>query len=137
MLWVTARQFTQLTWSELSYRLGRLRTRFEVEGGGGFDEVLVFVSRFGAFCIDGAPVAMAAVPATERTATALTQEQALDAAAALVFGPGADAETLVRAVIEDLHGLVPRLVETVHPRALRFSSGHWTPYAPTDDYPSR
>ena len=43
VLWVTAAQFTQLAWSELSYRLGRLRTRFAVdEGGAAFDELLVF-----------------------------------------------------------------------------------------------
>lgn len=129
VLWVTPAQFTQLTWSELSYRLGRLRTRFEVgEGGVAFDEVLVFVSRFGAFCVDGRPVALAAVPASDRTAVPLSQEQALAAAAELALGPGAAAEDLVRAVVEDLHGLVPKLAETVHVESLRFSSERWTPF---------
>lgn len=129
LLWVTLAQFTQLTWSELSYRLGRLRARFEVDAGEAeFDEVLVFVSRFGSFCVDGRPVAMAAVPASGRTAPALTQRQLLDAVAARALGPGADAEALVRAVCEDLGGLVPKLVASVHGEAQRFESERWTPF---------
>ena len=129
LLWVTPAQFTQLAWSELSYRLGRLETRFEVEEGGAvFDQVLAFVSRFGAFRIGGEPVALAAVPADGRSARALTQEQALDAAAALVLGPGGNAEALVRAIFEDFPGLIPGLVETVNPRGLPFASERWTPF---------
>jgi hypothetical protein len=129
VLWVTPAQFTQLAWSEISYRLGWLRARFDVdESETGFDEVLVFVSRWGAFCVDGEPVAMAAIPATGRTAKELTQEQVLDAAAALALGPGAKAETLVRAIFEDLGRLVPRLVETVNRESRPFASDAWTPY---------
>ncbi|MBS1870208.1 MAG: hypothetical protein JSS99_11140 [Actinobacteria bacterium] len=130
LLWVTPAQFTQLTWSELSYRLGRLRTRFAVDGADEqFDEVLAFVSRWGAFCVDGAPVALAAVEAERRRATALTQEQALDHAARLTLGAGANAETLVRAVFADLAGLAPRLAATLHASARPFASARWTPYA--------
>jgi hypothetical protein len=129
VLWVTAAQLTQLAWSEISYRLGSLRTRFEVgESDISFDEVLVFISRWGAFCVDGAPVALAAVPASGRTARALTQEQALDAAAALALGPEAKAEALVRAIFEDLGRLAPRLVETVNRESQPFASERWTPY---------
>jgi hypothetical protein len=130
LLWLTPAQFTQLTWSELSYQLGRLRTRFEVDGADErFDEVLVFVSRWGAFCVDGAPVALAAVPADGRTARALTQEQALDRAAAMALGDGATAAALVRAVFDDFAGLVPRLEPTLHRAAWPFASERWTPYA--------
>jgi hypothetical protein len=131
LLWVTPAQFTQLTWSELSYRLGRLRTRFSVDDAEGerFEEVLVFVSRWGAFCLDGAPVALAAVPAVRRTADALSQRQALDAAARLALGPEADAETLVRAVFEDFAGLGRAIAGTLHRAALPFASERWTPYA--------
>jgi hypothetical protein len=130
LLWVTPAQFTQLTWSELSYRLGRLRTRFTVdEAGERFDEVLVFVSRWGAFCVDGAPAALAAVPAQRRTATALTQRQALDCAAAMALGAGAGAEALVRAVFHDLAGLGPALAATLHRAGLPFASERWTPFA--------
>jgi hypothetical protein len=129
VLWVTPAQFTQLAWSELSYRLGRLETRFEVEEGGAvFDQVIVFVSRFGAFRVGGEPVAQAAVPADGRSARALTQEQALDAAAALALGPGAGAEGLVRAIFEDFAALIPGLVETVNREGLPFASERWTPF---------
>ncbi len=130
-LWVTPTQFTQLAWSELSYRLGSLRTRFEAdEGGFGFDEVLVFVSRFGAFCPDGEPVALAAVPAEGRSAEALTQEQLLDAAAVLALGSGAEAETLVREIFADMASLVPKLAAKVWPTAQRFDSELWTQFDP-------
>ena len=131
VLWVTPVQFTQLAWSELSYRIGRLRTRFEVDDGDdGFDEVLVFVSRFGAFSPAQEPVALAAVPARGRTAEALTQEQLLDAAAALAIGPDADAETLIRAIFEDFALIAPRIAATVHRAALPFASERWTPFSP-------
>lgn len=129
LLWVTPAQFTQLTWSELSYRLGRLCTRFAVDDADEqFDEVFVFVSRWGAFCIDGAPVALAAVPADDRTAPALTQQQALDHAAALTFGDGARAETLVRALFEDFAAVTPTLADTLQRTALPFASERWTPF---------
>jgi hypothetical protein len=131
VLWVTPAQFTQLTWSELTYRLGRLKTRFEVEEGDEhFAEVLVFVSRFGAFCIDGRPVALAAIEATGRTAEALTQQQVLDAAAALAIGPEARAETLVRAIFEDLDEANQKIAATVHKASLPFDSELWTPFDP-------
>ena len=131
VLWVTPAQVTQLAWSELSYRLGRLRTRFDVDqGDAGFDEVLVFVSRFGAFCVDGRPVALAAIPASGRSAEALTQEQLLDAAAALAIGSDANAETLVRAIFEEMDQLLPKLAATVHKASVPFASERWTPFSP-------
>ncbi len=131
LLWVTPTQFTQLTWSELSYRLGRLRTRFTVDQAGGehFDEVLVFVSRWGALCVDDAPVALAAVPADGRAATALTQRQVLDLAADITLGNGASAEQLVHAVFEGLAGLGPALAATLHRAGRPFASERWTPFA--------
>lgn len=130
-LWVTPAQFTQLTWSEISYRLGRLRTRFDVdEGGESFDEVLAFVSRFGAFCVDGRPAALAAVPASDRRFGAFTQEQLLDAAAGLAIGPGANAEALVRAVFDDMSGIGPKIVATIRKASLPFASERWTPFSP-------
>jgi hypothetical protein len=132
LLWVTQAQFAQLAWSELNYRLGKLRTRFDVDDGTTFDEVLAFVSRFGAFCVDGRPVALAAIPATGRTAEALTQEQLLDAAAALALGPGADAEMLVRAIFEETGEIGPKIAATVHKAAVPFASERWIPFDPTD-----
>ncbi|HEY5976728.1 MAG TPA: hypothetical protein VIT85_02630 [Solirubrobacterales bacterium] len=132
LLWVTIAQFTQLAWSELSYRLGRLRTRFEVElGDSHFDEVLVFVSRFGAFSPGGRAVALAAVPAERRVATAMTQEQLLDAVAALAIGPRGRAEDLVRALHTELETVAPRLAETAWTQAIPFESDRWTPFEPS------
>jgi hypothetical protein len=129
LLWVTPAQFTQLTWSEISYRLGKLRARFEVEETKDrFEEVICFVSRFGAFCVEDRPVALGAVPARSRTAIALTQEELLDAAATLAIGPGANAETLIRALFEDRQATVLRIAETVWRESQRFGSERWSPF---------
>jgi hypothetical protein len=129
LLWVTPAQFTQLAWSEITYRLGRLRTQFDVdESRAGFDEVLVFVSRFGAFCPDGEPVALAAIPAGGRTARALNQEQLLEAAARLAIGPDARARDLVAAIFEEPGQIHSRIAATVNRAALPFSSERWVPF---------
>jgi hypothetical protein len=129
ILWVTPAQFTQLTWSEFTYRLGRLRARFEVEETATeFDEVLVFVSRFGAFSPDGEPVALAAIPAEGRSAPELSEEALLDRAAALALGAEADAATLIRAIFERPAETAERIAASVHKAALPFSSPHWTPF---------
>jgi hypothetical protein len=131
VLWVTPAQFTQLAWSELSYRPGRLRTRFVCdEGEFGFDEILAFVSRFGSFCVDESPVALAAIPADGRTAEALTQEQLLDIVAALAIGPGADAEALVRAIFERMEETSLKIAATAREAARPFASERWTPFDP-------
>jgi hypothetical protein len=130
VLWVTAPQFTQLTWSEVTYWLGRLRTPFMAEAAeAAFDDVLVYVSRFGAFCPDGEPVALAAVPARGRTARALSQEELLGVAATLALGPGSTPEDLVRACCEDMGGLVDRVAAAVWSRSRQFDSPHWTVYS--------
>lgn len=131
VLWLTPDQFTQLVWSELSYHLGRLHTRFEIADVElGFDDVLVFVSRFGTFCVDGEPAALAAVPARNRSAPAYTQQQLLDHAARLALGPGADAEELLRAICEDLDSLLPKIAATVRREAQPFSSERWVRFDP-------
>jgi hypothetical protein len=129
VIWVTPTQVNQLAWSEFTYRLGRLEeSRFEAdEDDLEIDDIFAFVSRLGAFCIDGAPVALAAVPARNRTAVALAQVELLDAVARLVLGPDADAEDLTRAACEDMPGIMMRASETVWPRGQLLSS-RWTPY---------
>lgn len=127
ILWVTPRQFTQLVWSELSYSLGRLATRFEAdEPEYHVDGVICFASRFGAFAPRGAPVALGALPATGRRGEPFTQTQALDAAAALALGPPADHAVLVREVFENFPVLLRRLRETVHRHAEPLASERWT-----------
>jgi hypothetical protein len=131
VLWVTPTQFTQLTWSELSYDLGRLRARFTMDDGDeSFEEVLVFASRFGTFCLDGEPVALAAVPAEGRTAVAMDQEQLLEIVATLALGDGATAEMLVRAIYEEIGDVGPKVAATVRPRGRPFASEGWTRFSP-------
>ncbi len=130
VLAVTPVQFPQLAWSELTYRLGWLETKFDAdETELSLDGALAFVSRFGAFCLDGRPVALSAIPATGRTALALTQEQLLDAAAELSVGPGAGAEALVRAIYEDA-GKAFGLAAPVRSASQPFVSERWTLFPP-------
>lgn len=138
VLWVTSAQFTQLAWSEISYRLGRLEARFEADAPAhSFDGVLGFASRFGAFSPEGRPVALAAIPASGRTATAMTQEELLDTAAVLALGPQARAADLVRGIYEDMPAMMPRLAATVRRAATPFRSDRWTPFRspPPTSYP--
>lgn len=131
VLWVTPDQFTQLTWSEVTYHLGRLHTRFEIaDAEMGFDDVLVFVSRFGTFCVDGEPAALAAVPARDRSARAFTQRELLDHAAELALGAGADAEALLRAICEDVSALLPKVAATVRRQGRPLESERWVPFRP-------
>jgi len=113
--WVTPTQATQLAWSEMTYRLGRLDgARFDVdEGHLEVEDLFAFVARLGALCVDGAPVALAAVPARNRTAVALTQTELLDVVARHGVGPDARAEDLARACCEDMPGVVARGAEKV------------------------
>ena len=128
LLWVTPDQFTQLAWSEISYRLGTLRTRFEVdEGDAVFDEVLVFVSRFGTFAREGEPLALKAVPAKGRKTQALEQEELLDLAASLALGEEATASTLVRGIFEDLAATM-EVAEAVRRSSIPFASELWEPF---------
>lgn len=130
LVWVTATQFTQLAWSEMNYRLGKLRTRFDVDGADEhFEEVLAFVSRFGAFHLGNGPVALGSIPAKGRTAEALTQEAILDAAAELTLGPGANAETLLRAAFDDLGATARKAAGPVRSRSIPFASDRWMPYS--------
>ncbi len=130
VLWLTPAQVAELTLAELGYRLGRLdRARFTMdEAGVEVDDVFAYVSRIGALRLDGEPVALAAIPATGRSARALTQEQLLDAVAALVLGPEARAGDVVRMCCEDIFALAPRIAELMWPTALRLPDDHWTPY---------
>jgi hypothetical protein len=130
VLWVTDAQFTLLTWTEISYRLGLLRgVRFTPDDGfPQVDDVLAFVSRFGVFCPNDGPVALAAIPAAGRTAPELTQEQLLTAAARHALGPEATARTLVEAIFNDMAALGERVGDAIRRRSQPFASTHWEPY---------
>jgi hypothetical protein len=129
IVWATATQATQLTWSEIPYRLVRLDDARVVIDDADLevDECFAYTHRLGSFCIDGSPVALAAIPAIGRTAIALTQEQLLDVAARLVLGQDARAEDLVRAIFEDFAAVTARSATTVWPCSRQLRS-NWTPF---------
>jgi hypothetical protein len=129
MIWCTAAQITQLTWTEIPYLLARLDDAVFTmdEADVEVEEVFAYVSRYGAFCVDETPIALAAIPARNRTAKALTQEQLLDLVAPRVLSDGARAEDLVRAVWADMAGIFPRVAETVWPSSQQLQAP-WTRY---------
>jgi hypothetical protein len=122
-------QFTAIWWTELSYRLGALSDislRLD-DLSEPLDRVLAFVSRYGAFCIDGEPAVMSAIEARDRRWPTRTQEQIIDAAARLALGGDASARDLIKRAYEN-----PAAFFTAHrPRfkaaSLPFESEHWTP----------
>jgi hypothetical protein len=75
LLFLTQAQFTALWWTELTYLVGALSdiTLVTDPVEDPIDRVILFVSRWGAFCVDGEPVAMAAIPAKNRRSRALTR----------------------------------------------------------------
>jgi hypothetical protein len=128
IVWGTATQVTQLTWSEVSYRLGRLDEAHFVtdEAYVEVDEIFAFIHRLGALHIGGAPVALAAVPATNRIAVELTQEQLLDSVAPMLVAPAARAKDLGHAIFDDMAHVVRRASETLWPVAQQLKA-RWTP----------
>jgi hypothetical protein len=130
VLWLTSRQLAIVTLAELGYRLGRLdHARFVMDDEVvAVDDLFAYVSRIGALRIDGEPVALASVPATDRTARAMSQEELLDVMAPIALGPGARAPDLVRACFEDTATVVRAFVTTTWPDALKLPDDAWTPY---------
>lgn len=131
VLHVTTAQLTQLAWTELTYRLGRLDgVRFAADDGTSLDRVYLWVSRFGTFCPAGRPVALAAIPAQDRSAPALSQVELLDLAARIAMGDGAGGEEMVRAIFEDLAGFAAGSGSRLRELAQPFAPAHYTVYAP-------
>jgi hypothetical protein len=131
VLWVTPEQLTALTWTEVSYRLGRLDgVRFEpdVAGAPDLDGVLAYASRWGVLEIDGHCAALAALPARERAAPAFTQEQLLGRLAGEVLGAGATARDLVEAVYRNFGTAAERLAPFLQANVRAFGSERWTVY---------
>lgn len=130
VLWVTPPQLAMLTHWELSYRLGRLdRAHFEMdEADVEVEDLFAYVSRIGVLQVDGAPVALAAVPARNRRAREMTQEELLELIGEVASGPGTTAEDVVRMCFDDMPALAAKVVPLLWPRALRLPDDHWTPY---------
>jgi hypothetical protein len=130
VLWLTPLQLAELTMAELGYRLGRLDSAHFVadEADVDVDDLFAYISRVGTMRVDGEPVALAAVPATGRTARAMTQEELLDRVAALALGPSARAADVVRMCFEDTLAIFSRVAPLTWPTAVRLPDDHWTPY---------
>ena len=113
VLFVTPEQLTALTWTEVSYRLGRLDgVRFEpdVPGSPRVDHVLAFSSRWGSHCVDGEVAALAALPARGRTVPEFTQERAARAPGrARRSAPARRARDLVAWIFEDFAAAAERI----------------------------
>jgi hypothetical protein len=135
VLFVSATQLTTLTWGEMPYRVGRLRSApFTVEDGFDGLEVrspLAFVSRWGAFAPEGSPAPLAAIPARDRRSRAWTQRELLDRAAEIVLGEdGGGAEELTRAVYADPAAVASRALPILRGYSQPFEYPDWVPIAP-------
>ena len=127
VLLLTPIQFTALWWTELSYKLGALTdvtltTEITEEP---IKRLIVFISRFGAFCVDGSPVAMAAIAAKNRHSTALTQTEILDAAARMSIGEGSSARDLIKASFEYPAAFMADRYASFQAASVAFESEHW------------
>lgn len=127
VLLLTPVQFTALWWTELSYKVGALTgitlTRDFIEEP--IERVIVFISRWGAFCVEGAPVAMAAIPARNRQPGALTQTEILEAAARMCIGEGSGARDLIKASFENPATFMANHYPSFQGASIAFESEHW------------
>jgi hypothetical protein len=127
VLLLTPAQFIALWWTEHSYKVGALdpvtvTTRLTARP---ITRVIAFSSRYGAFAPDGAPVAMAAIPARDRVHAAFSQVELLNAAARLTLGAGATARDLVREAYERPAEFLAAHRPALQAASVRFSSPRW------------
>jgi hypothetical protein len=128
VLFLTPAQFTALWWTELTYLVGALTGITLVTDAieDPIDRVIAFISRWGAFCVDGEPVAMEAIPAKNRRAKALTQTEILDAAARMALSESAGARDLVKASYEHPAAFMAEHYASFRAASAPFESDHWT-----------
>jgi hypothetical protein len=127
VLILTPVQFTALWWTELTYKVGELaRINLTPDFGERIERVLVFISRWGAFCVDGAPVAMAALAASNRRWPALTQVEILNAAARMAIGDDLVARDLIKAAFENPAAFMAEHYPIFKAASAPFESEHWT-----------
>ncbi len=127
VLFLTPIQFTTLWWTELSYKVGALTgiTLTTDVTAGPIKRVILFSSRFGAFCIDGAPVAMAALAARNRRSQELTQVEILDAAARMSLGEDSTARDLIKGAFEHPAAFMADRYPSFRAASVPFTSDHW------------
>ncbi len=136
VLFLTDVQFTALWWTEVSYKLGALQdVALDCDGvEEPLARVFAFVSRFGAFCLAGSPVAMAAIPARDRRYVAMTQLELLGAEARLLLGEQATARDLVKRAYEQPAAFMSEHHPALRTASLPFRSERWEEL-PTDAEP--
>jgi hypothetical protein len=127
VLFLTQAQFTALWWTELSYVVGALSgvTLNTDMLEKPLDRVILFISRYGAFCVDRAPVALAAIPGSSRRSPALTQTEILDAAARMTLGEDAVARDLIEAAYEHPQTFMAEHYASFRAASLPFASERW------------
>jgi hypothetical protein len=127
VLFLTPVQFTALWWTELSYVVGALRdvrvSTTEIEAP--IEQVILFISRYGAFCVDEAPVVMEAIVARDRRHEALTQTEILDAAARMTLGEEMHARDLIKAAFERPAAFMAEHYEEFRGASAPFESERW------------
>lgn len=108
LLQVTEAQFERLTLTEFGYRPVHLEgITLTTWAGEVIDAGYAYAHRIGLLARDdGAPVALAAVPAAGRTLTAMTQRELLDLVARRTLDPAADADDLLGRLFADYTGFV-------------------------------
>jgi hypothetical protein len=127
VLFLTQIQFTALWWTELSYKLGALtgiKLTTDVMDRA-LERVILFISRYGAFCVDGAPIAMAAIAARNRISRALTQTEILNAGARVSIGEDAGARDLIKASFENPARFMADHYADFRAVSLPFESEQW------------
>lgn len=131
LLWVTQAQLEALTWSEVSYAIGRLAPidfTAASEAPHRVRHALVYISRYGYLSIDGAPVALEAMPAEGRTARSWSQERLLEWAAGRIYGDGASHLRLLEALAREPVPTVRLVNREITAEATPFCHEAWTPY---------
>lgn len=121
--YVTAGQLEWLSFTEFAYRLGRLGpVAIETAEGEGLRDVYAYSHRAGRYDVEGAPVALAAVPARGRRLDALDQRQIADHAARRLGLGDRAGEALLRTMMGEPDTyratLLPRLLALARRDAL-------------------
>jgi len=129
--WLTPAQLRRMHTTEAvgrNYDFGRLDgIEATMEGGGVLVSAFAYVSRHGCLTRDGAPVALAAVAATGRTWSALTEEEIL-AVARDRLAPDRTLDDFIRQTIAEEDTRLAR-TKTLGRDARPFADGAFTPLA--------
>lgn len=127
LVWASPLQLEALTWSELSYWVGRLDGHPFVpdDGEPAVHGYLLYVARWGALRLGGERLALAAIPAQGRSARAVTQADMLGEVARLWLGADAGEHDLLHALATDHAATRRALGPLLRPLAESFAPPGW------------